>query len=96
MTGSDLVAALLGVAEVFETLGVRYYLGGAVASSAHRIARASLDADIVAALGPEHAEALIARLTPAYYVPVEQLRSAVVARSSFNHMGAALLDPPRR
>jgi hypothetical protein len=84
MTDSDLVVALLGVAEVFEALGVRYYLGGSVASSAHGIARASLDADVVAALGPEHAEALIARLTPAYYVPVDRLRSAVIARSSFN------------
>lgn len=77
MTDSDLVAALQPVAEAFEALGVRYYLGGSVASSAHGIARASLDADVVAALEPEHVDALIGRLTPAYYVPVDRLRSAV-------------------
>lgn len=84
MTDSDLVAALQPVAEAFEALGVRYYLGGSMASSAHGIARASLDADVVAALEPGHADALIARLTPAYYVPVDRLRWAVEARASFN------------
>jgi len=48
MTESDLVAALRPVAAALDALGVRYYLGGSVASSAHGIARASLDADVVA------------------------------------------------
>jgi hypothetical protein len=84
MTDSDLVAALRPVAEAFDALGVRYYIGGSVASSAHGIARASLDADVVVTLEPKHIDALIARITPAYYVPIERLRSAVAARSSFN------------
>lgn len=50
MTESDLVAALRPVTEAFDALDVRYYLGGSVASSAHGIARASLDVDLVAAL----------------------------------------------
>ena len=50
MTESDLVAALRPVADALAALGVRYYLAGSVASSAHGIARASLDADIVAEL----------------------------------------------
>jgi hypothetical protein len=54
MTESDLVAALRPVTEAFDALGVQYYLGGSVASSAHGMARASLDADLVAALEPEH------------------------------------------
>ncbi|MBI4262850.1 MAG: hypothetical protein HY657_00610 [Acidobacteria bacterium] len=83
MTDTELVAALRPVGEAFEALGVRYYLGGSVASSAHGIARASLDADVVADLEPEHVDALAARLAPAYYVPVDRLRSAVAARSSF-------------
>lgn len=84
MTDSDLVAALRPVAEAFDELGVRYYLGGSVASSAHGIARASLDADVVAALDPRHVDSLLARLMPGYYVPVDRLRSAVATRSSFN------------
>ncbi len=84
MTDSDLVAALRPVADALEALGVRYYLGGSVASSAHGIARASLDADVVAELEPDHVEPLTNRLVSAYYIPVDRLRSAVAARSSCN------------
>jgi hypothetical protein len=61
MTDSDLVAALRPVADALDALGVRYYLTGSVASSAHGIARASLDADVVAALEPDHVEPLTNR-----------------------------------
>ncbi len=84
MTDSDLVAALRPVADALDALGVRYYLGGSVASSAHGIARASLDADVVAALEPDHVDPLTNRLVSAYYIPVDRLRSAVAARSSCN------------
>jgi hypothetical protein len=84
MTESDLVAALRPVAGAFDALGVRYYLGGSVASSAHGIARASLDADIVATLEPDHVDSLVSRLASAYYIPEDRVRTAVAARSSFN------------
>jgi hypothetical protein len=84
VTASDLVSALRPVADAFDALGVRYYLGGSVASSAHGIARASLDADLVAALEPEHVDALTARIAAAYYVPMDRLRYAVATKSSFN------------
>jgi hypothetical protein len=72
------------VAGAFDALGVRYYLGGSVASSAHGIARASLDADIVAALAPDHVDSLVSRLAPAYYIREDRVRAAVAAPSSFN------------
>ena len=84
MTESDLVAALRPVADAFDALRVPYYLGGSVASSAHGIARASLDADVVAHLEPGHVDALVQRLAAAYYIPVDRLRSAVAARTSCN------------
>ena len=84
MTESDLVAALRPVADALDALGVRYYLAGSVASSAHGVARASLDADIVAALEADHVAPLIDRLSSAYYIPEDRLRSAVPARSSCN------------
>ena len=64
MTESDLVAALRPVADAFDALRVRYDLGGSVASSAHGIARSSLDADLVAAVEPHHVDALVTRLQP--------------------------------
>lgn len=84
MTGSDLVAALRLVVDTLDALGVSYYLTGSVASSAHGVARTSVDADIVVALGPEHVERLIERLEPDYYIPAERLRWAVSAKSSCN------------
>ena len=84
MTQSDLVAALRPVAEALEALGVRYYVCGSVASSAHGIARASLDTDLVAELEPDYIEALVGRLTDGYYIPLDRVRSAVATRTSFN------------
>ena len=84
MTASDLAAAVRPVAETLDALGVAFYLTGSVASSAHGIARASLDADIVADLQAEHVDRLIERLGSAYYIPTNRLREAVGARSSCN------------
>lgn len=84
MTEADLVAALRPVARAFDALGVRYFLGGSIASSAHGVARASLDADVVAELEPAHVDRLTDRLSGAYYVPAAQMRAAVADRRSFN------------
>lgn len=84
MIESDLLAALRPVAEALQTLGVRYHLGGSLASSAHGVARASLDVDVVAELEPQHVDALAASLAGAYYAPVGHMRAAVDERRSFN------------
>jgi hypothetical protein len=91
VTDSELVAALRPIAQALEALGVPYFLGGSVASSAHGIARASLDADVVAALRPEHIDALIAQLGADYYIPVERLRSAAARPSSCNFIHLATM-----
>lgn len=84
MTEADLVTALRPVVAAFDALGVRYFLGGSVASSAHGVARASLDADVVAELNPAHVDRLAQQLAGAYYVPIEQMRTAAAERRSFN------------
>lgn len=91
MTSSDLAAAVRPVAEALEALGVPFHLTGSVASSAHGVARASLDADIVADLQEEHVQPLVDRLGSAYYIPVDRLHDAVRRRASCNliHMDTA-------
>lgn len=84
MTGSDLLAALGPVVEVLEALGVRYHVGGSVASSVHGVPRASLDADVVADLDFAHVLPFVERLRDAYYVDEGRVRAAVEARRSFN------------
>ena len=84
MIAGDLVAALSPVVEAFEALGIGYFLGGSVASSAHGVARASLDADVVAEIDPAQVEQLVQQLTGAYYTPIEQMRTAAREYRSFN------------
>jgi hypothetical protein len=91
MTVSDLVAALRPVTATFDLLGVSYYIGGSVASSAHGVARATLDADIVAAIEPSHIPSLVARLDGEYYLPVERLDWAVRERGSVNFIHLATM-----
>ena len=84
MTAPDLVAALLPVIEALYSLGVRYYVGGSVASSIHGVPRASIDADLIAELGAEHVAPLAARLSAAFYLDEGRMRDAVERRLSFN------------
>lgn len=84
MTASDLLSALAPVVDALEALGVPYYVGGSVASSAHGVPRASVDADLVADLEPGHVAPLVARLQDAYYLDEGRVRWAVEVRRSFN------------
>jgi hypothetical protein len=80
----DLLVALAPVLDALRRLGVRHYVGGSIASSAHGVPRAAIDADVVAELMPVHAAALVAALQGAYYVPERRIRDAIARRSSFN------------
>lgn len=84
MSGSELTTALMPVVEALQQLGVGYYVTGSVASSAHGVARASLDVDIVAELAVAHTEPLADLLNAAYYTPRGQMREAAANRRSFN------------
>ena len=84
MTDPDLLAALAPVLRVLDELGVRHFVGGSIASSAHGVARASVDGDVVAELGPGHVEPLVAALRETYYVPEARVSDAVARKASFN------------
>jgi len=88
----DLLVALAPVLDALEALGVRHFVGGSIASSAHGIARASIDADVVAELRTEHCATSVKRLADSYYVSEERVRDAVARRVSFNviHLAAML------
>jgi hypothetical protein len=84
VTAPDLLAALGPLLDLLRGLGVRHYVGGSIASSAHGVARASIDADVVAELRPEHADRLSTALQGPYYVSEARVRDAVARRASFN------------
>lgn len=84
MSDPDVLAALAPVLQALGDLGVRHFVGGSIASSAHGVARASVDADVVAELGPAHVAPFVAALRRRYYVPEERIHDAVARRASFN------------
>ena len=57
---------------------------GSIASSVHGLARASVDADVVAELAPEHVASLLAALSGSFYLSEERMRDAVARKGSFN------------
>jgi hypothetical protein len=84
MNAPDLLAALRPVLSVLGDLGVRHFVGGSIASSAHGVARASLDVDVVAELEAVHVPRFVAALQDAYYVDAARVRAAVEDRRFFN------------
>lgn len=73
----------------FDALGVRWLIGGSLASSLLGRPRATDDVDLVADLRAEHVHPLYERLVTTYYVDEDAMRWAVQARRTFNviHLG---------
>ena len=84
MNDPDILIATEPVAEAFEKLGVLYYIGGSVASSAYGIARSTMDVDMVSDLKPEHVQPLVKMLESSYYIDEDMILDAIRKCSSFN------------
>ena len=78
------VQVTLRVVAAFEQLGIRYAIGGSVASSSYGLPRSTNDADVVASISPDQAAALVAELESEFYVSEEAVQRAVRAGQSFN------------
>lgn len=76
--------AMTPVIAALEDLGVAYYVGGSVASSAYGMPRATAHVDLVADLKAEHVERLVAALQDVYYVAEEAVREAIERHASFS------------
>lgn len=64
-----------------EELGISYYIGGSVASSAYGIPRTTIDVDIIADLRMEHIRPLVKLLEGTYYVDADMIGAAIRHRS---------------
>lgn len=72
------------VTAAFDAAGIRYFLGGSVASALYGEPRSTRDIDLVAAILPRHIEPFIAALGSGFYAEPETIRDAVAAARSFN------------
>ena len=86
------VAVALLVADALEQLGIRYTVGGSLASSVSGEPRSTLDVDMVVALDETSVASLMGLLGDAFYVNEESLRRAVRERSTTNliHQASSL------
>ncbi|MFW6088324.1 MAG: hypothetical protein ACODAB_01140 [Gemmatimonadota bacterium] len=80
----EILDVTLRVAEALDELDVPYVVGGSLASSFHGIPRATIDADIVAALRPQHHPGFVDALRDAFYLDPDTIRRAIDRRTSFN------------
>ncbi|NLE36870.1 MAG: hypothetical protein GX621_02470 [Pirellulaceae bacterium] len=81
---TDILIALSPLVDLLDRLGVKYYLGGSVASSVHGTARSTLDVDLVADLREEHVAPLVKTLQGMFYVDARMVAAAIRNKSCFN------------
>jgi hypothetical protein len=70
--------------EALVGLGCPYFVVGSYASSAHGIARATMDIDIMADIPAKLAPDLVAKLGPEFYADEQSIRRAIMEKRSFN------------
>ncbi len=84
MQKNEITAALEPIINAFDDLGIPYYIGGSIASSAYGIARSTLDVDLVLELETFHIQPLVNKLKGEYYIESESINDAIKEKTSFN------------
>lgn len=87
----EAIEVTLRVTGVLERLGVRYVVGGSIASSLHGHTRSTQDVDVVADLQSEHVIPLVSALRSDFYIDEPAVRDAVNRRSTFNAIHLATM-----
>ncbi len=72
------------IARELDRLGIRYLIGGSLASSLHGVPRATHDVDIVADINESHIPEFVRVLESEFYIDAETIREAVRIQSMFN------------
>lgn len=84
MKTPEILDAIRPVIRALESLGISYYVGGSLASSAYGIARATLDVDIVADLKQKNVIPVANLLKSNYYLEKKMISQAIQKGSFFN------------
>ena len=84
MQSLDVIQAMIPVGAELERLGVKYYVGGSVATTVYGHMRMTQDVDLVANMTLEHAVPLVDALKDRYYVNLQAVSDAIVRRRCFN------------
>jgi len=84
MQKNEITIALEPVINAFNDLGLSYYIGGSIASSAYGIARSTLDVDLILELDTSLIQPLVNKLKGEYYIDPEMINDAIKKKTSFN------------
>ena len=84
MTLAEPVRITQQIAQIFERLQIKYFVGGSLASSLHGIPRATQDVDIVVDLSLKQAPQFVKALEKEFYIDEEMIREAIQRYASFN------------
>lgn len=97
------VEVTLKVTMVFEKLGVRYLIGGSLASTLYGMVRTTQDSDVITEMRLEHIQPFVAALKNEFYIDDEMIAESIQRNSSFNiiHRESMFkvdifIPPPRR
>lgn len=84
MNDRSALKALIDVAQVLESLGVRFHIGGSMASAVHGEPRQARGIDLVVDISQQQARELVRRLADRYYGDEDRAAEAVHRRRAFN------------
>ena len=79
-----LADALRLLADALNRLGIRYLIGGSVASSARGIPRSTKDVDVVASIEVQQADQFARALGREWYADPDQMRQSIRVGQAFN------------
>jgi hypothetical protein len=80
----DAIAVTVQVAKVLEAIGVRYFVGGSIASTLYGMVRTTQDSDIIADIHAEQIPLFVNQLQFDFYMDDEMMSDAILHHSSFN------------
>ena len=84
MLNDEPIQVTLQVVKVLEEMGIKYVIGGSLASALHGVARATMDSDIIADFHEDQVTVFVEKLKSAFYVDEVMIREAVRNQRSFN------------
>ena len=87
---TDPIKVSLRLIKVLDMLGVRYLVGGSLASSLHGIPRATQDVDIVAELREHHIPIMLQSLENVFFIDEISMRNALRHKTPFNIIDKAV------
>lgn len=78
------IAVTLKVTGALEKLGIRYFIGGSLASTLHGMLRTTQDSDVIAEMHSEAIQPFISALQNEFFVDEHMIAEAIQTNSSFN------------